>query len=291
MRTREGASASKWQVAKETGKNIIGGGISEGVFEELPQSVMEQGLSNLAQGKPIGEGVARAGVEGALAGFGMGAGFNAIPARQEPQGPLSRTVEAGKQSGAIVDPDAIAAAEQYRQRGDVIPAGSFGQMNEFANFLNDEKTDLAGRREAVRDTIPFQRADIPSPLSLVDEAKRQEGGIPFEGSKPQAPDWSIQGNGSFANQAELANLIESEKADLGSRRSEVTNKLKANRAERAQQAVEADMAQDELAPKPVTLLEKMIASRTDEQLAGLASDTQRPVVQQAALGPGNAVQK
>lgn len=49
--------------------------LQEGVFEELPQSMQEQAWQNWAEGKPLGEGVARAGVEGLLAGMGMGAGF------------------------------------------------------------------------------------------------------------------------------------------------------------------------------------------------------------------------
>jgi hypothetical protein len=76
---RAASEATGIAAAKETGKRMIGGGISEGAFEELPQSVMEQGFSNLAQGSPVTEGMARAGVEGTLAGFGMGAAFNALP--------------------------------------------------------------------------------------------------------------------------------------------------------------------------------------------------------------------
>jgi hypothetical protein len=76
---RATSEASGLAALKETSKRMVGGGVSEGVFEELPQSVMEQGFSNLAQGNPVTEGMARAGVEGTLAGFGMGAAFNALP--------------------------------------------------------------------------------------------------------------------------------------------------------------------------------------------------------------------
>jgi hypothetical protein len=55
---------------------VTGGAISEGFFEELPQSLLEQGAKNLAEGKPFTEGMDRAGLEGTLAGMTMGGAFN-----------------------------------------------------------------------------------------------------------------------------------------------------------------------------------------------------------------------
>ena len=66
-------------MVKEGAKRVAGGAMSEGFFEELPQSVLEQTLSNLAQGKPWDEGVSRAAVEGTLAGSLMGGAFNVLP--------------------------------------------------------------------------------------------------------------------------------------------------------------------------------------------------------------------
>ncbi|TCP16915.1 LPD38 domain-containing protein [Simplicispira metamorpha] len=57
-------------------QRVLGGMVSEAVLQELPQSVQEQMWSNFADGKPLMEGVARAGTEGALAGGVMGAGAN-----------------------------------------------------------------------------------------------------------------------------------------------------------------------------------------------------------------------
>ena len=66
---------------KDGAKRIAGGAVSEGMFEELPQSVLEQVLSNLAQGKPWEDGVSRAAVEGTLAGGLMGGAFNVLPGK------------------------------------------------------------------------------------------------------------------------------------------------------------------------------------------------------------------
>ncbi|HOR78993.1 MAG TPA: hypothetical protein PLG04_09415, partial [Anaerolineaceae bacterium] len=53
-------------------KGAIGSAITEGAFEELPQSAQEQMAQNIALGKPIFEGVPEAGAMGLLAGAGMG---------------------------------------------------------------------------------------------------------------------------------------------------------------------------------------------------------------------------
>lgn len=81
--------------APSLGRRVAGGALTEGVLEELPQSIQEQMLQNWAEQKPLMEGVARAGVEGALAGSAIG-GIANVPRRRSQQmgldpaaGPLS----------------------------------------------------------------------------------------------------------------------------------------------------------------------------------------------------------
>src|SRR3990172_6514039 len=96
-------------------QRIIGGEISEGLFEVLPQSTQEQVLQNLAVNRPAWEGVGEAGVTGAIVGGLMGAGFNVLAGQVEPvrlerpwekpdAGPLTKAVGAGVISGSIPDP-------------------------------------------------------------------------------------------------------------------------------------------------------------------------------------------
>ncbi|OEU69107.1 MAG: hypothetical protein BA863_04060 [Desulfovibrio sp. S3730MH75] len=68
-------------------KRIIGGGISEGAFEELPQSMQEQVWLNAAMDKPLLDGVAEAGAAGLLTGAAMGGGFGALAGREAPVTP------------------------------------------------------------------------------------------------------------------------------------------------------------------------------------------------------------
>lgn len=70
----KGSLESAETAAKAPGflKRALGGALTEGVLEELPQSYQEQGWQNIAQGKPWNEGAAEAGAQGMLAGGLMG---------------------------------------------------------------------------------------------------------------------------------------------------------------------------------------------------------------------------
>ena len=68
-------------------KRAIGSGISEGVFQEMPQSGQEKMWMNYATDRPLMEGVPEAMGMGAVTGFAMGAlGGGAGAAGQQPQG-------------------------------------------------------------------------------------------------------------------------------------------------------------------------------------------------------------
>lgn len=87
--------------AKSVPRQVIEGAISEGFLEELPQSVSEQVIQNLALDKPWHEGVEDAVVMGALAGMAMGgpaAGFSALTRpRVEPAGEVPAGAPAAAQ--------------------------------------------------------------------------------------------------------------------------------------------------------------------------------------------------
>lgn len=63
---------------KNVARRILEGGISEGAFEELPQSMQEQVWMNAALDRPLNEGIGEAGAMGMLAGAVMGGGANII---------------------------------------------------------------------------------------------------------------------------------------------------------------------------------------------------------------------
>ncbi|HBZ95813.1 MAG TPA: hypothetical protein DEO91_19605 [Pseudomonas sp.] len=67
-------------------RRVAGGALTEGVLEELPQSVQEQMLQNWAEQKPLMEGVPRAAVEGTLAGSAIGGAVNVARRPSEQMG-------------------------------------------------------------------------------------------------------------------------------------------------------------------------------------------------------------
>lgn len=74
------ASGKGQATAKGFARQVLESGVSEGVFEELPQSAQEQMWQNFATGKPIMDGVENAAAMGMLAGAAMGGaggGYNA----------------------------------------------------------------------------------------------------------------------------------------------------------------------------------------------------------------------
>lgn len=69
-------------------KALLGSGISEGVFEEMPQSAQERMWQNFATGKPLMDGVGGDAAMGLLTGGAMGAaggGYNAAVAPRDRQ--------------------------------------------------------------------------------------------------------------------------------------------------------------------------------------------------------------
>ena len=122
------AQAAAQPVAKGLPRQMAQGALSEGVLEELPQSVAEQALQNIALDRPWQEDVDSAAVLGTLSGGVMGAGASGLhglrsrPAGAEPLKPSQRMgldANAGQLSAAAVvavdsgaSPAALAAAAQ-----------------------------------------------------------------------------------------------------------------------------------------------------------------------------------
>lgn len=92
-------------------RRMTGGAVTEGLLEELPQSVQEQMWQNWAEQNPLMEGAARAGVEGALAGSALGAGVNVMPRGRANDAEADPAAEAGDPPPLVVtrgaDPDLI----------------------------------------------------------------------------------------------------------------------------------------------------------------------------------------
>lgn len=75
------------KAAKGVVRAALQGMVTEGLLEELPQSVQEQVWANYAAGKPLDEGVNQAAVLGTLSGGLMGGGANVLNSMRTPAKP------------------------------------------------------------------------------------------------------------------------------------------------------------------------------------------------------------
>lgn len=117
-------------------RKLVEGGIAEGVFEELPQSVQEQMLSNYALDKPLTEGVDKAAAMGLLTGSAMGAGVGALTGGKD-----KLVID---QSGLEAD---AALAEQKQAEYDAQQPAQ-PEPDEFTNFTQQVDADIEQRKIA-----------------------------------------------------------------------------------------------------------------------------------------------
>jgi GGDEF domain-containing protein len=103
-------------------RRVVEGGIAEGVFEELPQSIQEQVLSNAALDKPLLEGVDNAAAMGLLTGAAIGGGV------------------AGLSKGNTIDNDTQEIIDQPSTATEIKPIG------EFEAFVQEADADIENRK-------------------------------------------------------------------------------------------------------------------------------------------------
>ncbi|WP_336982488.1 PLxRFG domain-containing protein [Acinetobacter modestus] len=143
--------------AKSLPRRVVEGAISEGFLEELPQSVSEQILQNLALDKPWNDGIEDAAVMGTLAGMAMGGAANILsghntgtePQDNQQQSSTPNLPSAPSQFGS--NPDSALTGE-YIPRGNV-PQGDNQGRTAFVydqpsmdadNLLNNNGFDYGG---------------------------------------------------------------------------------------------------------------------------------------------------
>lgn len=207
-------------------RRMLGGAITEGVFEELPQSVQEQMWQNWAEGRELMEGVPRAAVEGTLAGAGMGAGANVLRAR-----PDAPAAEKGGQQDAPVADDQVAGllpapvstgtpAEQILQ-SDVDRANAVAEADARAADLYQRRAEV----DAARAPLPSEQMGLDpatGPMSAaaalaVDSGAADPRRVPVERERDFVPPPA----GSFGAMNEFADLLTQERSDAEARRQQV----------------------------------------------------------------------
>lgn len=208
-------------------KRIAGGAVSEGVLEELPQSMWEQAAQNYGEGKDLGEGVAEAGAMGMLAGGVMGGGFNALqgPGRQE------KKADDGKPDAPL----ALPAPTYTGTPSDQTMAADVERENQVA-AAQANADQVYAERDAFEQQRAPQKLPVTGPMSAAVNVGIDAGAI----TSPANPRYDVpaQPRGSFSAQAELADLINQERTDLADRR-ELAQFVGQERSDQAQRISEA----------------------------------------------------
>ena len=195
-------------------KRAIGSGISEGVFQEMPQSGQEKMWMNYATDRPLMEGVPEAMGMGAVTGFGMGLlGGGAGATGQQPQGiqqlvqqnqQILGTPPAGTQPPAVspAAPPAVAPVAGPEvinpiNGNTVTPAdpsyvavvraiGSNASPEAIAAAAEIEAKTQAPSTDLVQQTIP-EAESSQDYESMLAELEQQIEGKPAEAAKEEAP--------------------------------------------------------------------------------------------------------
>ncbi|TRO14104.1 hypothetical protein EQ826_21305 [Ectopseudomonas mendocina] len=180
-------------------RRVAGGALTEGVLEELPQSVQEQMLQNWAERKPLMEGVPRAAVEGTLAGSAIGGAVN-IARRPSEQmgldpaaGPLSAaaaTAVDGAPTGSQTPVQDAVRQSMLNGAPDTQPGGRYEPISQqlaIAQELFPADLDENGNLRFYRYDQNLQTmVEVPEAEALA-AAKRQLDTWESQGFDPQDP--------------------------------------------------------------------------------------------------------
>lgn len=162
----------------------------EGILEELPQSVQETALQNVAMGKPWDEGVGSAAVTGALTGGLMGGGYSAVGgglrnlriAQLEQEAQLARARDETEKARLFQEEADRLKAEVEFERAQQNPAGALEALQEQTRRQAAIDAAMAGQDQAIADRnevfsqVETGQPDLQAALeALSEEAQLQRG--------------------------------------------------------------------------------------------------------------------
>ena len=209
-----GASKAATGGAKQTlGKSVrdfalraSAAGVSEGLFEEFPQSVQEQMWMNYAQDKPLMEGTAEAGGMGIVTGGAMGVGATALAGRRKatPGAPEAEAPPAPPGVPPVAPSKGpLAAAPSESMDTEAMLREALGEKPTVsAATVKEPKAQIqptvAESGPFVRKQMEAQTPTTPTPVSIE--------GIPSAVETPKAVEAEAQGQQAPAAPAERLTL-------------------------------------------------------------------------------------
>lgn len=188
-------------------KQVVGSGISEGVFEELPQTIQEQMWQNHALGKPLTEGVGDAAALGLLSGTAMGSaggGYNAAASRTSGAGVPDNSIQAELPDAPVdrsfnVAPEPSAAEKALTEHKpltaldrvteieaeDTRLAGRLAELDApesgYGEMFNQERAEVTSQRLALDAEREQITQSWPAAVNGADTTFSTEAGVPLAG--------------------------------------------------------------------------------------------------------------
>lgn len=231
-------------------KRALSGAVSEGVLEELPQSMWEQAAQNYATDKPLGEGVGQAGAMGLLAGTAMGGTFNAMQ-----RGEQRRAVDDTKPAVEETPPAALGLTYQP------------GPAMTRAEYEQDRANKEQGRLDSmIQPADPEPKLPENGPMAAALNVGIDSGAT------------SLRPQGSFSDTSEFANLLGEEQQDVQSRRTGIAGRQALQREVALQDADQrvADQMAKEAAQRRRAVLDQVLSDPTTQNPADrFAAELQR----------------
>ncbi len=127
--------------SKRVGKGIL----SEGGFQEFPQSMQEQIWQNIAQGKPWNEGVLNQGVQGGVVGGVMGGVGGGITQPHKAAPPASPLAAAAAVPNSPLSRAALAAGQQFQDLGITQPGDDLAAQQAASEEQDTHGLDFLGQ--------------------------------------------------------------------------------------------------------------------------------------------------
>ncbi|WP_262880421.1 PLxRFG domain-containing protein [Pseudomonas paralcaligenes] len=248
--------------AKNLPRQVIEGAIVEGFLEELPQSVSEQIIQNLALNKPWHEGVEDAAVMGTLAGMAMGgagAGYaGAVRSGAQDQQDQQATAEPDATFETVPEPEQAAPALAGLLPAPVYQASADGEVL----TSSDQNTITQAQRQSEIDRLDrIRRGEVVdvTPIPQAPKLSEQLGLDPSAGPMSSAAALAVD-SGATQQLHQQAALQEAAKAaEQGSKGAEQVD----------QETGEITQAQgDLLAADPATELQTRLEYVRQQARAG-----------------------
>ena len=212
-------------VSKGIARRAAEGALTEGLLEELPQSVSETILQNEALGRPLNEGVTDAAALGLLSGAAMGAGAGMFARNRRPEDRITPTEDMGQEDAdygptnpnnplsgrGLPNPTPLLENQAAPQLGfqgrasNQFNAGPDGEV-----FTGDQYNEyLAGQQERARNA---RDAGQPQPRNFEDVTPPAQGYDQF-GNDPRLPapnDFTVTPDGTVQTGSDVNTTLQNE---------------------------------------------------------------------------------